>query len=640
MSISRETIERIKSHADIAEVVSDYLTLKRRGSSFTACCPFHNEKSPSFHVNPRLGIYKCFGCGKSGDGISFVMEYDKLTYPEALRQLAQKYHIEIEEDKLSVQQKENFSERESLLIVLNYAKNYYQHILFEHSEGKSLGLSYFKERGFSEKTIKAFELGYSLDTWEAFLTEAKANQYSTDLLEKAGLIKTREEGKEGHYDRFRGRVIFPIHNPQGKVIAFGARILKSDKEGAKYLNSPETEVYHKSNVLYGMFQAKNAIRSEENCFLVEGYTDVVSMYQAGIENVVASSGTSLTHEQSRLIRRYTENVTVLYDGDPAGIKASLRGIEILLEEGLNVRVALFPDKEDPDSFVKKVGAVAFKEFISANTKDFVTFKASLFLDELKKDPLRKVEIAKDLVESISKIPDVLKRSVMVQETANLIGLSEAALLDELNRVLVKKKKPAIQERQNIEEKQEAGTQTLEESFNEQSETISVDKAEMEIIRILIMHAGININDDLRLENYLLAELEEVEFKTPIFLKIMEQTKSFASENYFGRDFFLSHEDAEIRQQASDILSKVSETSPNWERFSIFIPKKDEELATVAYDAVLRLKSQRLQEMEAEAKKGLASEDPEEQEKAIKLYMAIKTESQKIDKEKGTVVRKI
>ncbi|MBC7390895.1 MAG: DNA primase [Opitutaceae bacterium] len=639
MSISRETIERIKSHADIVEVVSDYLTLKRRGSSLTACCPFHNEKSPSFHVNPRLGIYKCFGCGKSGDGISFVMEYDKLTYPEALRQLAQKYQIEIEEDKLSVQQKENFSERESLLIVLNYAKNYYQQILFEHSEGKSLGLSYFKERGFSEKTIKAFELGYSLDTWEGFLTEAKANQYSIELLEKAGLIKPREEGKEGHYDRFRGRVIFPIHNPQGKVIAFGARILKSDKESAKYLNSPETEVYHKSNVLYGMFQAKNAIRTEENCFLVEGYTDVVSMYQAGIENVVASSGTSLTHEQSRLIRRYTENVTVLYDGDPAGIKASLRGIEILLEEGLNVRVALFPDKEDPDSFVKKVGVVAFKEFISANTKDFVTFKASLFLDELKKDPLRKAEIAKDLVESISKIPDVLKRSVMVQETANLIGLSEAALLDELNRVLVKKKKPVIFERQSTEEKQEIGYQTLEESFNEQSETITVDKAEMEIIRILIMHAGTKINDDLRVENYLLAELEEVEFKTPIFLKIMEQTKSFASENYFGRDFFLTHDDSEIRQQASDILSKVSETSPNWERFSIFIPKKDEELATVAYDAVLRLKGQRLQEMEIEAKKGLASDDPEEQEKAIKLYMAIKTESQKIDKEKGTVVRK-
>jgi len=667
MAISRETIERIKSNAEIVEVVSDYVTLKKRGSNLMACCPFHNEKSPSFNVNPRLGIYKCFGCGKSGDSISFVMEYDKLTYPEALRQLAQKYNIEIEEDKSTPQEKENRSERESLLIVLNYARKYYQEILTENQEGKSIGLSYFKERGFSDKTIQAFELGYSMDSYDGFLNEAKRNQYSVDLLDKAGLIKQRE-GKEGYYDRFRGRVIFPIHNPQGKTIAFGARILKANKDVAKYLNSPETEVYHKSHVLYGLFQAKNSIRQEENCFLVEGYTDVISMHQAGVENVVASSGTSLTIEQARLIKRYTENVTVLYDGDPAGLKASLRGIEILLEEGLNVRVALFPDKEDPDSFVRKVGAVAFAEFIKSNTKDFITFKTEMFLEEIKKDPIRKADVAKDLVESISKMPDLLKRSVMLSQTANLIGIQEDALMEELQRVLLKKKKqgansasststkpsqPTVNQNDNLpflENQFLEPYQNFESTFGEfqvgemptipeHAETIVLDKAEKEIIRLLVTHVGAWLDETTKLETYLLAELEEVEFRTPLFARLIVETKSHISETFFNRDFFISHEDAEIRQFSADVLSGIAETSPNWEKFSIFIPKKDEDLAIVAYDAVLRLKQKRLQELIVEAKKGLASENIEEQENALKMLMALKAEEQKIDKEKGTVVKK-
>jgi DNA primase len=670
MSISRETIERIKSNAEIVEVVSDYVTLKKRGSNLMACCPFHNEKSPSFNVNPRLGIYKCFGCGKSGDSISFVMEYDKLTYPEALRQLAHKYNIEIEEDKSTPQEKENRSERESLLIVLNYARKYYQEILTENQEGKSIGLSYFKERGFSDKTIQAFELGYSMDSYDAFLNEAKRNQYSVELLDKAGLIKQRE-GKEGYYDRFRGRVIFPIHNPQGKTIAFGARILKASKDVAKYLNSPETEVYHKSHVLYGLFQAKNSIRQEENCFLVEGYTDVISMHQAGVENVVASSGTSLTIEQARLIKRYTENVTVLYDGDPAGIKASLRGIEILLEEGLNVRVALFPDKEDPDSFVRKVGAVAFAEFIKSNTKDFITFKTEMFLEEIKKDPIRKADVAKDLVESISKMPDLLKRSVMLSQTANLIGIQEDALMDELQRVLLKKKKqgtnsvsstsirpsqPSVNQNDNLpflETQFLEPYQDFESTFGEfqvgemptmpdqpeQAETIVLDKAEKEIIRLLVTHVGAWLDETTKLETYLLAELEEVEFRTPLFARLIVETKTHISETFFNRDFFISHEDAEIRQFSADVLSGIAETSPNWEKFSIFIPKKDEDLATTVYDAILKLKRSRLTEMELEAAKGLNSKDPEEQDQALKLYMAVVEQRMLLDKEKGKVVNK-
>ncbi len=638
MSISRQTIEQIKAVADVVEVVSDYLSLKKRGSNYMACCPFHNEKTPSFNVNPRLGIYKCFGCGKSGDAISFVMEHEKLGYPEALRALAEKYGVEIEEDKNAPKEKENVSERESLLIVLQYAKTYFQEILFEHPDGRSLGLSYFKERGFSEKTIKSFELGYSLDTWDAFLTEAKKNQYQIEFLEKAGLIKQREE-KEGYYDRFRGRVIFPIHNPQGKVIAFGARILKKDKEVAKYLNSPETEVYHKSHVLYGLFQAKNAIRQEENCFLVEGYTDVISLHQAGIENCVASSGTSLTVDQSRLIHRFTENVTVLYDGDPAGIKASLRGIEILLEEGMNVRVALFPDGEDPDSYVRKVGGVAFKAFIQTNTKDFITFKTELFLEEIKKDPLRKAEVAKELVESIGKMPDSLKRSVMIQQTATLIGLKEEVLLDELNRALLKKKKQPGNEPPVFETREDMPAE-IGAPFQEQETFLVVDKAEQEIVRLLVLYAGTWLDPATRLESYVLTELEEVEFKHPLFSKFLEEAKRNAGEAFFNRDFFLTHQDDEIRATASDILSKMTETSPNWEKYSIFIPKKDDELATVAYDAVLRLKQKRLQELIQETKKGLLSENREEQEQALKMLMALKEQEMKIDLEKGTVVRKI
>lgn len=643
MAISRETIERIKSNAEIVEVVSDYVTLKKRGSNLMACCPFHNEKSPSFNVNPRLGIYKCFGCGKSGDSISFVMEYDKLTYPEALRQLAGKYGIEIEEDKSTPQEKENRSERESLLIVLNYARKYYQEILTENQEGKSIGLSYFKERGFSDKTIQAFELGYSMDSYDAFLNEAKRNQYSVELLDKAGLIKQRE-GKEGYYDRFRGRVIFPIHNPQGKTIAFGARILKANKDVAKYLNSPETEVYHKSHVLYGLFQAKNSIRQEENCFLVEGYTDVISMHQAGVENVVASSGTSLTIEQARLIKRYTENVTVLYDGDPAGIKASLRGIEILLEEGLNVRVALFPDKEDPDSFVRKVGSVAFAEFIKSNTKDFITFKTELFLGEIKNDPLRKADIARDIVSTISRERDENKRMIHIGALADKFKVDEGSLILELNKLLVKNHKkesvPNVSQESNLKDESEFfNIEPVIEEDRTSLEAVFLDKAEKEIIRLLVTHVGAWLDETTKLETYLLAELEEVEFRTPLFARLIVETKSHISETFFNRDFFISHEDAEIRQFSADVLSGIAETSPNWEKFSIFIPKKDEDLAIVAYDAVLRLKQKRLQELIVEAKKGLASENIEEQENALKMLMALKAEEQKIDKEKGTVVKK-
>ncbi|WP_310588873.1 DNA primase [Flectobacillus sp. BAB-3569] len=414
MRLDQETIERIKQAAQVADVIGDYVSLKKKGANLWACCPFHGEKSPSFSVSPAKGIYKCFGCGKAGDSVRFIMDIEGLGYGEALRHLAKKYSIAIQESPLTDEQLQAQNARESLYIALNYAKNYYQNNLFQHEEGQSIGYPYFKERGFSDKTIKAFELGYSLDIWDAFTRDALKNGYSIDVLEKAGLtIRKPEENKM--FDRFRNRVIFPIHNVSGKTIAFGARILKADKNQPKYLNSPETEVYHKSNILYGIYQAKNAIRSKDVCYLVEGYTDVISLYQAGIENVVASSGTSLTLEQIRLIARFTQNITVLYDGDPAGIKASLRGMDMILEEGLNVKLVVFPQGEDPDSYVQKIGSDAFVQYITDHASDFITFKAELFLKEAGNDPFKRAELIKDMVGSISRIPDSIKRSVFFKK---------------------------------------------------------------------------------------------------------------------------------------------------------------------------------------------------------------------------------
>ncbi|MBC7923361.1 MAG: DNA primase, partial [Ferruginibacter sp.] len=436
MRISPETVARIQQSADILEVVGDFVSLKKRGSNWIACCPFHNEKTPSFAVSPAKGIYKCFGCSKAGDSIRFVMDIESLGYVDALKYLAKKYNIEIEERELTSAEQLQQGERESLLIALHYAKDYYQHTLFDSDDGRNIGLSYFRERGFSEKTIRDFELGYSFDSWDAFTKEALRKGYSLDILEKAGLTILKEDGKR--FDRFRARVIFPIHNVAGKVIAFGARILKADKNQPKYLNSPETEVYHKSDVLYGIFQAKQAIRQEEVCYLVEGYTDVISLYQAGIANVVASSGTSLTAGQIRLISRFTPNITVLYDGDAAGIKASLRGTDMILEEGLNVSVVVFPDSEDPDSYVKRIGAEAFKAFIRQNRKDFITFKTELLLAGAGRDPFKRAEVTQEVVESISRIPDRNTREALTKKTSELLEVKEDTLIGMINSIRLRK----------------------------------------------------------------------------------------------------------------------------------------------------------------------------------------------------------
>ena len=401
MRIDPETVERIKQTAAVADVIGDYVTIKKKGANYWACCPFHGEKTPSFSISPSKGIYKCFGCGKAGDSVRFIMDIEGLGYGEALRHLAKKYGIDIQEEEMTDDQLQRQNERESLLIMLEFAKEFFKKQLIDSEEGRSIALPYFKERGFSDATIQAFDLGYSPEGWDVFLKTALKQGFSQEIIEKAGLVTNKnEEGKV--YDRFRNRVIFPIHSVAGKVIAFGARILKSDaKNQAKYLNSPETEVYHKSAVLYGIAQAKNEIRQKDICYLVEGYTDVISLHQAGIKNVVASSGTSLTIEQIKLIGRFTNHVTVLYDGDSAGIKAALRGMDLILEEGLQVNLVVFPEGQDPDSYVRSIGSEAFIEYVKQESRDVISFQANLFMKEAGDDPFKKAELIKEMVQSIS-----------------------------------------------------------------------------------------------------------------------------------------------------------------------------------------------------------------------------------------------
>ena len=441
--IPKETIEKIFDAADIVEVINDFVNLKKSGSNYKGNSPFSDDKTPSFMVSPAKGIFKDFSSGEGGTVVSFLMKHEHFTYPEALRWLAKRYNIEIEEEEQSPEQMAAQGARESLYLVNQFARDYFAKQMLESQEGKAIGLSYLKERGYSDATIKKFELGYSPDNSGSFTKAALSAGYKLAYLEKTGLSKTNEKGS---FDFFRGRVIFPIHNLTGRILGFGGRTLKTDKKIAKYFNSPESEIYHKSNVLYGLYQAKGAIIKQDTCYLVEGYTDVVSLNQAGIENVVASSGTALTEGQIKLIKRYTNNITILYDGDSAGIKASFRGIDLILEQGMNVKVVLFPDGEDPDSYSKKVGITELEEYLREEAKDFIRFKASVLLSDAKDDPLKRADTIKDIVKSIAIIPDQIIRSVYIRETSQLFDISEKALLSEVNKIFAKKRSSQVKSR--------------------------------------------------------------------------------------------------------------------------------------------------------------------------------------------------
>ncbi|MCD8185343.1 MAG: DNA primase [Rikenellaceae bacterium] len=453
--IDNTTVDRIFAAANIVEVVGDFVTLKKKGVNYQACCPFHNEKTPSFVVSPTKGLFKCFGCGKGGNAVTFIMEHEGISYPEALKWVAKKYGIEVQERELTPEDQKKNDDRESMMVVSSFAADYFKTVLHSDEEGRAVGLSYFQERGFTAATIEKFHLGYCPTKGDAFTKTALKEGYQERYLIDTGLSIQRENGT--WYDRFTGRVIFPIHSVSGRIVAFGGRTLRTDKKTAKYVNSPESEIYHKSHILYGLYQAKKAISQEDCCILVEGYTDVISMHQSGVENMVASSGTSLTEGQIKLIARFSKNITVIYDGDAAGIKASLRGIDLILKEGLNVRVVLLPDGEDPDSFARSHSAAELKEYIAENEQDFISFKAKLLMRESSTDPLKRAALITDIVDSISVIPEAITRSVYIKECALLMQIDEQVLVQEVRRkrrdnTFSPEEKAFFQRRERVEKK--------------------------------------------------------------------------------------------------------------------------------------------------------------------------------------------
>lgn len=461
--IDQATIDKIMAATDIVDVVSDFVSLRRRGANYWGLCPFHDDRSPSFSVSPSKGVCKCFSCGKGGSAIHFIMEHEQLSYYEALKYLAKKYNIEVHEKELTDEERQKRSERENMFVINTFAQEFFSKSLLETDEGRSVGLAYFKERGFNEDIIRKFGLGYSPEKRDALAVEAQKRGYKIDYLLKTGLCRETQEGRI--YDLFSGRVMFPVYSVSGKVVAFGGRILKSGVKISKYFNSPESDIYHKSDELYGIYQAKRAIEKERRCYLVEGYTDVLSMHQSGIENVVASSGTALTHGQIRLIHRFTDNITVLYDGDAPGIKASLRGIDLLLQEGLNIKVVLLPDGEDPDSFSKSQSAESFTRYIKGHETDFIRFKTQLLLEDAGEDPIRRADIISNIVESISLIPDAIVRSVYVQECSRLLQIDEQVLLSELNKRRQKRAEQQFSRERYNQERQSAATTNAPKSGN-------------------------------------------------------------------------------------------------------------------------------------------------------------------------------
>lgn len=601
--IKPETIQRILDTSRIDEVVSDFVSLKKRGTNYVGLCPFHNEKTPSFHVSPSKGIYKCFGCSKGGDSVNFIMEHEHYSYVEALKYLAEKYNIEIEEVQLSKEMKEELSEKETMFAIHQYAQKMFSENLLNHDEGKQIALPYFKEREFSMETIKKFQLGYCLSNWEAFTKEALLSGYTKPQLLKSGLT-LEKDGK--YYDRFRERVIFPIHNLSGRILGFGGRILTSDKSKAKYINSPETDIYNKSKVLYGIHFAKNAIVKEDNCLLVEGYTDVISMHQAGIENVVSSSGTSLTTDQIRLIKKYTTNITIIYDGDPAGIKASLRGINMVLAEDMNVKIVLLPEPEDPDSFVKKNRASEVKTYINEKAQNFILFKTQLLLSEVKNDPILKSKVISEIIEDISLIPNTISRSVYIQECSNLFELPENSLISQLNKILAKRFKKSVQRSSEESEIQPIDDELLIDSPNA-SPQITVDYynpqfQELSIIHMLLNHgnkkffseiideSGTKQKTEHFVAEYVINELtnDEMEFINPLYAKFFDEFKVV----YFDptKDVvkhFTSHSDEEIRTLSIDLLSFPYTISPDWEtKFNIYTADINVEQSTILNEYVL------------------------------------------------------
>ena len=598
--IDPSTIERILDSANISDVVSEFVTLKKRGVNQLGLCPFHNEKTPSFTVSPAKGIFKCFGCGKGGNSVNFIMELEQLSYPDALRWLAKKFHIEIEEKEESQEEKALKDERESMMIVSAFAQRYFSRFMLNENEGRTIGLSYLRERGIRDDIITKFELGYCPDGKDLFTQAATREGYKMDFLEKTGLTIKREDWVR---DRFGGRVIFPVHNVAGRVIAFGGRTLTNDKKVAKYLNSPESEIYHKGRTIYGIYQAKRDITKLDKCYLVEGYTDVLSFHQAGIENVVASSGTSLTIDQIRLIRRFTPNITIVYDGDDAGIKASLRGIDMVLEEGINVKVLPLPRGEDPDSFARSMSASQLSEYIKSKETDFIKFKTQLLMETVEDDPVSKARLINEIVHSISVIPDAITRTIYIKECSRLMDVQEAILYSEIRKI--QNKQSEDHTRKELQEIQIQAAKPIVPS-SEKKIPNPFETEEREIIRILLKHfhnEAFEFEDEETHEvnkytvgSYVLNELHSdglisINHKVRDILLIMEE--NLENKDFDPIKFFTQHPDSEISQYASNLLAEKYVESKRWSKGGAFIESESDLLSLLVPKLVQEYKSKKV-----------------------------------------------
>lgn len=651
MAIPRETVEQILQAARIEEVVGEFVTLKKRGSNMWGTCPFHNEKTPSFSVNPARNIFKCFGCGKAGDSAKFLMEHEHFSYPEALRYLAKKYNIKIEEKEQTPEEIMQQSLREKMFNINEFADKYFVDTLWNTEEGRAIGLEYFRERGYFDPIIEKFHLGYNPDAthWDAFTEHAKKNGYSEELLEQIGLsIK----GQKGLYDRYHGRVMFPIHNLTGRVIGFGGRILVNDKKSPKYQNSPESEIYDKKQTLYGIYFAKNAIARQDECILVEGYFDVLRMHQIGIENVVASSGTSLTMEQICLVKRYTKNITMLYDGDAAGIHAALRGTDMILSEGMNVRVVVLPPEHDPDTFGKEFSTEYVTNYLKENAKDFIRFKTELLLKDAENDPIKRGQVIRDIVETISVIPDNIFRITYVKECSRLLDMPEQALTNELNKILRAKLKKTL----GVEGEAlpEPDTTTTKQEEPAEDQLPAGYYQERELVKLLLMYGQETIYDEREEENgekifeqvtvaqFIIDDLkmDGILFVDPVNRKVFDIYDQALDEGRIPDDqFFFSHEDEGVSQLAADLLSTPYKLD-QWEKYGIFVKREEDVLKATVMSSIYRYKDLIIESRRKDVEEELKSaEDLGDQLILLKRKKDLDEIRRHINKKLGIVIAK-
>jgi len=654
--ISKTTVDNVFETARVEEVIGDFVQLKKAGSNYKGLSPFTDERSPSFMVSPVKQIWKDFSSGKGGNVVAFLMEHEHFTYPEAIKFLAKKYGIEIEETEQSSEEKEQADERESMYLVSDFAKKYFHETLLNSEEGKAIGLTYFKERGFLPETIEKFQLGYSPNAWDAFTLEALKKGYKQEYLEKTGLTIVSEAKQ---FDRFKGRVMFPILSMSGRTLGFGGRILTNDKKAAKYLNSPESDLYHKSKVLYGIFHAKQAIAKEDNCYLVEGYTDVIQFAQTGIHNVVSSSGTALTSEQIRLINRLTKNITLLFDGDAAGLRASLRGVDLILEQGMNVKICTFPEGEDPDSFARKNSLEQLKVYLEENAQDFINFKASVLINESKNDPIKKADTIRDMVASISKIPDVIKREIYIQECSRIMDISEVVLFNALAQLLSKNNKEAFKASKHAEEPFE-----IVSKKSELSEKIDVQKQiENKIMEILFLYGEkeavfketflkfdehgkeISLVEEKSIKVYqkLFLDLQEdeMEFANPTFQELFtEVINHFQNDASFEINAYAKRLEDEKAKIVTDIFMEDGKYKlDDWERKDVYVKQKKDAVSQLLMETILSLRNYLISSKINSLSQGINEKEEKEQNEIIRLIMDYQKLRTKLSNELQTVVRR-